>query len=107
MKHAALTDEVVERIGLYALGALTQIEARAFEDHLAEGCEVCRSELDEYQFTVGALATATADQEPSLAIRNRLLESLGNRQAVAEPKAAASEPPPADLHSFVSVRAGD
>ena len=77
MKHAALTDEIVERAALYALGALTQIEAQAFEDHLADGCAVCRRELDEYHFAVEGLALATADVEPSPEVRSRLLASLG------------------------------
>jgi anti-sigma factor ChrR (cupin superfamily) len=106
--HAALTDEVVERTALYALGALTQIEARAFEDHLADGCEVCQSELDQYQFTVGALAVAAADEEPSPAIRHRLLDSVGDRQRADEPEeATANEPPLPDALAFVSLRADD
>ena len=108
MKHAALTDEVVERTALYALGALTQIEARAFEDHLADGCEVCQSELGEYQFTVEALAVAAADEEPSPAVHHRLLESIGDTPTAGEPEeATASEPLIPDAQAFVSLRDGD
>ena len=108
MKHAALTDEVVERTALYALGALTQIEARAFEDHLADGCEVCQSELDEYQLTVEALAVAAADEEPSPAVHHRLLESIGDTPTAGEPEeATASEPLIPDAQAFVSLRDGD
>lgn len=105
MKHAAVTDEVVERTGLYALGALTLTEARAFEDHLAEGCEVCRNELDAYQFTVGALATATPDEEPTARVRRRLLASLGDAPSAATQAAIASAPPLPDSEAFVSLRA--
>jgi anti-sigma factor ChrR (cupin superfamily) len=106
--HAALTDEVVERTALYALGALTQIEARAFEDHLADGCKVCQSELDEYQLTVEALSVAAADIEPPPAVRNRLLESVGDTHTTGEPEAGtASEPLLPDAQAFLSLRGGD
>jgi anti-sigma factor ChrR (cupin superfamily) len=109
VRHAALTDEVVERAALYALGALTQIEARAYEDHLADGCAVCRGELDQYQPTVAALALAAADQEPSPAVRKRLLESLGQRQAEGAPGEVAASLPPlsAMAAEFVSLHAAE
>ena len=108
MKHAALTDEVVERAALYALGALTQIEAQAFEDHLADGCEVCRRELDEYRVTVTAMAVAPADDEPSAALRHRLLASIDETQAGgATQEGPASAPPLPDAQAFRSVRIGD
>jgi anti-sigma factor ChrR (cupin superfamily) len=108
VKHAALTEEVVERTALYALGALTLNEARAYEAHLADGCEVCQSELDEYQPTVAAMALATADHEPSPEVRNRLLESLGHQQAADQPReVAASAPPLSMAPEFVSLHAAD
>jgi anti-sigma factor ChrR (cupin superfamily) len=110
VKHATLTSEVVERTALYALGALTQIEARAFEDHLADGCVVCQGELDGYQLTVEALALATDDAEPSPAVRHRLLESIGDAPQAgdqAEGAAAASEPSLANVPAFMSLRAGE
>jgi anti-sigma factor ChrR (cupin superfamily) len=108
VKHAALTDEVVERTALYALGALTQVEARAFEDHLADGCEVCRNELDKYQVTVAALAVATADDEPPPAVRHRLLASIGGAQTGGKTQGdVASAPPLPDAQAFMSVRVGD
>lgn len=105
MKHAALTDEGVERAALYALGALTQIEAQSFEEHLDEGCEVCRRELDEYQFTVKAMAVATPDESPSLAVRNRLLASRSEALASDEQKSAVTDKPAA--YPLLSVYAGD
>ena len=108
MKHAALTDEVVERAALYALGALTQIEAQAFEDHLAEGCDICRGELDEYHLAVEGLALATPDAEPSSAVRSRLLASLGGEASDGEANVeAANVSQPADPQPFVSLRADE
>jgi len=108
VKHAALTDEVVERTALYALGELTQIEARAYEDHLADGCEVCQSELNEYQPMVATLAFAAADQEPPLAVRNRLLASILDTQAAGEPEEIATKGLSlSDVPQFVSRHAAE
>jgi anti-sigma factor ChrR (cupin superfamily) len=108
VKHAALTDEIVERAALYALGALTQIEAQAFEDHLADGCAVCRRELDEYHFAVEGLALATADAKPSPEIRSRLLASLGGNASDGVAAAEADMALPlANLSPFVSMHADE
>lgn len=108
MKHAALSDEIVERAALYALGALTQIEAQAFEDHLAEGCAVCRSEVQEYHLAVEGLALATSDAEPSPAVRSRLLASLeGDANDGGAEVESATVPVAADLQPFVSLLAGE
>jgi anti-sigma factor ChrR (cupin superfamily) len=110
MKHAALTDDIVERTALYALGALTQIEARAFEDHLAEGCEICQSELNQYQIAVESLGTAATDEEPPAAVRERLLASLGGTATpvgLEVEQEAAKVPALANLQPFVSVRADE
>ena len=107
MKHAALTDEIVERTALYALGALTQIEAQAFEDHLAEGCAVCRSELGEYHLAVEALAVATPDAGPSPAVRDRLLASIAGAQADRAEAQTISMPSLSGAQPFLSLRAGE
>jgi anti-sigma factor ChrR (cupin superfamily) len=108
MKHAALTDQCIERAALYALGALTQIEAQSFEEHLDEGCEVCRRELDEYQFTVKAMAVATPDENPSLTVRNRLLASVGATSVSPEADIrAANEAAPPMVSPLLSIYAGD
>ncbi|MFL6274957.1 MAG: cupin domain-containing protein [Blastocatellia bacterium] len=111
MKHAALSDDVVERTALYALGALTQLEARAFEDHLADGCAICQSELDQYQLTVEALATALPEAEPSPAVRERLLKSISGATADDEVQNAGEQATEAsalaDAETFVSLYADD
>jgi anti-sigma factor ChrR (cupin superfamily) len=111
VKHAALTDDVVERTALYALGALTQIEARAFENHLDDGCAICQSELDQYQLTVEALAAALPDAEPSPAVRERLLKSIGGATADDEVENAGERATAAsslaDAEPFVSLFAHD
>lgn len=108
MKHAALTDEIVERAALYALGALTQIEAQAFEDHLADGCAVCRSELDAYHLAVEGLALATPAAEPSPEVRHRLLASLSDEPTSGRGEDETGTPSlSADTSPFYSLHAGE
>lgn len=76
MKHGQVVDDIRERAALYALGSLTQYEARAFEDHLAEGCEACAREVAEFDAVVAALAYATPEQTPSPDLRDRLLARI-------------------------------
>ncbi len=58
-------DEMRDLAALYALGSLTQHEARSFEGHLAEGCESCEGELGGFEAVVSDLAFAVAEAEPS------------------------------------------
>src|SRR5262249_43404986 len=100
MRHGAWTEEAAERAALYALGALTQTEACAFEGHLEEGCEVCRDEADQYQVTVESLATATLGVEPPVAVLDRVLKDIrGPKTPDAVPGAAGAS------QQFVFVRA--
>jgi anti-sigma-K factor RskA len=57
---------------LYALGALSQHEARAFEVHLRQGCDVCERELREFTAVVDALSAGTAEATPSAYLRDLL-----------------------------------
>jgi anti-sigma factor ChrR (cupin superfamily) len=72
---------------LYALGALSQHEARSFENHLAEGCEPCRAELESFELTVGALGYTAPDETPPERVRAALLTKL----AGTEPPVVSSE----------------
>lgn len=58
MRHEIITEEGQEIAALYALGALSQNEARAFESHLLEGCAACQQELEEFDRVVGALGAS-------------------------------------------------
>ena len=49
MRHQCPTHEIKEQAALYALGVLTQLEARAFESHVRDGCEICRSEVFRFE----------------------------------------------------------
>ncbi|HEX7999986.1 MAG TPA: cupin domain-containing protein [Pyrinomonadaceae bacterium] len=74
MKYHSVAEKETqeERAALYALGALGQHEARAFEEHLAEGCEACEAIYSEFEQTVGALAFAAPEAAPSPIVREKL-----------------------------------
>ena len=99
MNHRAANNKTRETAASYALGALGLEETRVFEEHLAGGCRVCRSELDAFAATVSALAFSAAEQQPPRETRLKLLERLngGRRREQADSTVAL----PAQ---FVSIR---
>jgi anti-sigma factor ChrR (cupin superfamily) len=97
MKHTAAGDETGERASLYALGALSQHEARAFEEHLAEGCEDCAADLRSFEEVAGALALAAPAPAPPAGARAKLAERLAQN-------GPAPKPAPAGAEQFHTVR---
>jgi anti-sigma factor ChrR (cupin superfamily) len=75
MRHDAANAEITERAALHALGALTQTEGRAFEEHLAEGCEVCAAELRAFESITGCLTYLSPAAAPG-ELRQRLLNRV-------------------------------
>lgn len=69
MKHERSIEQTEELASLYALGALSQHEARAFESHLRDGCAVCEQELASFDEVVGALSLAVPPAEPPARVR--------------------------------------
>lgn len=72
MEHKLATDEIKEQAALYALGALSQLEARAFENHLSDGCAVCQAELAEFDGVVGVLGLGAPPASPPPYLREML-----------------------------------
>ena len=72
MRHESITEEGQELAALYALGALTQQEARAFESHLQDGCAVCKTELDNFESVVGTIGISTEPDNPPAYLRDLL-----------------------------------
>jgi quercetin dioxygenase-like cupin family protein len=72
MTHSVVPEEMKEIAAHYALGALSQSEARAFEAHLAEGCEACQKELDVFLETAALLALGCGEEEPGSHVREEL-----------------------------------
>lgn len=76
MNQNDMEDQYLELVPAYALEALTPSEARAFEVHLEQGCEVCQRELQGYESTVTALLLAIPPANPSDRLRDLLLERV-------------------------------
>jgi anti-sigma factor ChrR (cupin superfamily) len=90
MKHRCADDAAKETAALYAMGALTQLEASAFDRHLAEGCETCTAELRMFDSVVDNLGFAAACTDPPSRLREKLLDSLDG--GTAQMGAAKSRP---------------
>lgn len=92
MKHDRSTTESQETAILYALGSLGLHEARAFEIHLAEGCQVCESELRRYERTVAGIGLAAAEVEPPEYLRDLLISRVEREaRSVSAPPEPAQE----------------
>src|SRR5215471_17419735 len=76
MTQILQSDEFTERAAPYALGALSQIEARAFEDHLAEGCSACLQELESFNEVTAKLAFGVEFDEPSSKVEEKILGEI-------------------------------
>lgn len=103
MTDSVAEHQMTELAALHALGALSHHEARAFEEHLAEGCGACSAEFDSFYKTVDELALSVPEEEPSDEIRSRLLarvNELPSSRAAKVVKGISSD-------QFVSIHAGD
>jgi anti-sigma-K factor RskA len=72
LKHECITKEGQELAALYALGALSQHEARAFDVHLREGCPACDFELKQFDEVAALLGVAVEPVAPSAYVRDLL-----------------------------------
>lgn len=90
MRHDRATEETRETAALYALGALSQHEARAFEIHLAEGCDVCAAERRRFSRATAILGLAFEEHPCPDYLRDILLERIGRETQV--PADEGSEP---------------
>ena len=72
MRHDSITEDGQELAALYALGALTQHEARAFESHLQDGCDACKAEIEKFESVVGTLGFSTEPAAPPAYLRDLL-----------------------------------
>jgi anti-sigma-K factor RskA len=87
LKHDRVTEEIQETAALYALGALSQQEARAFDLHLMEGCEVCKAELTQFDQVTSVLGSATLPVTPSAYLRDLLTVRI--EKEAARPRSAS------------------
>jgi anti-sigma factor ChrR (cupin superfamily) len=103
MKHQTV-EEAVERASLYALGALDEHEARSFETHLAEGCDVCAREVESFDPVVAALGACPSTAAPSPTVREKLSAFL---TAQAHPATRAETSTETNAKRMLMVRAGE
>jgi anti-sigma factor ChrR (cupin superfamily) len=80
MNFCAAEDQMKDRVLLYALGTLTQNEARAFEDHLADGCSDCQAELRASEQLTHRLAFDAAEIEPPARVFERVVGFITKEQ---------------------------
>lgn len=92
MTRVGTEDAMRELAALYALGALGQHEARAFEEHLEEGCEGCAAELREMREAAEALAVAAPALDPPAGAREKLLARVAAEEdGRREPRGGGGE----------------
>jgi hypothetical protein len=83
-----------EEIGAYLLGALTDLERQAFEQHLAR-CGECRAEIEELRPAADALPRSVEQVEPPPSLKTSLMEIVEReaREAAAGEGEQWSAPP--------------
>src|SRR5690349_22276016 len=96
LRHDVPTEESQESAALYALGALSQHEARAFEVHLRQGCEICQRELREFTDVVDALSAGAPEATPSAYLR----DLLGARIEKESSLPVSAKPTEAQVYHF-------
>ena len=87
-------------VAAYALGALGDDEARAFERHL-EGCELCRRDLADLQPVVAALPAAAERVDPPPALRKRIMRVV---EEEARERGRAEAPRRASRFGWIRLR---
>jgi len=83
VKHERATEEIRELAALYALGSLTQHEARSFEIHMREGCGVCENEYRKFARTIAELGFASEEVPAPDYIRDLLLARVERERGAA------------------------
>ena len=80
-----------ENVGAYLLGALTEIEVRAFERHLSD-CPVCRDEVERLRPAVDALPRSVPPINPPPRLKAALMKAVEadvERRAASDGRARA------------------
>lgn len=83
-RHQAITEEIREQAALYALGMLDPEQARVFSEHLAGGCEICKSEWRAFHETAARLPAALPIAGPPLGLRAAVLTQFKTETSEAK-----------------------
>ena len=86
-------------IGAYLLGALTELEQRAFERHMA-GCSECQEELERLRPAADALPGSVEQRQPPPSLKASLM-GVVEREAEAERQTEPSRARPARRRRFL------
>jgi quercetin dioxygenase-like cupin family protein len=78
MHHPYSTQEVREIASLYSLGTLPADQARAFEEHIRQGCALCMKEVESFLSVADELAYLAPRIEPAVDLRQKLLDRLAS-----------------------------
>ncbi|MGA9723000.1 MAG: cupin domain-containing protein [Candidatus Binatus sp.] len=78
MRSLHSIDEARDGAALYVVGALSGEEAREFEAHLKQGCEVCAAEVKAFSRVSDELIGAVSPQAPSAKLRERVLDKIAS-----------------------------
>jgi anti-sigma-K factor RskA len=70
--------------GAYLLGALTELEAQAFEHHM-EGCSTCRAEVERLRVAADALPRSVEQFEPPASLKRSLMRTVHGEAAATAP----------------------
>jgi hypothetical protein len=91
LKHERVTEELRGIAALYALGSLTQQEARSFENHIREGCSICEAERLKHERAVTAMGLSADEAVPPEYIRDLLLARIEREPKAVPPAVPASQ----------------
>jgi len=94
LKHDTITDEAQEAAALYALGALCQQDARAFELHLEDGCLVCQREKQSFDRVVAGIGSGAGAVDPPAHLRQALSERISRERQRPRPVTASARVAP-------------
>jgi len=98
------TEQMQETAALYALGALTQHEARAAEDYLAETQNGFAEELAAFELVAANLALAAPERTPPPGLRQTLLARIAQEpQPLAKPVREEIHLPVATSHQLSEI----
>jgi quercetin dioxygenase-like cupin family protein len=76
MEHQELTEEISEQLALYALDALDEASTKAWQAHLATGCQACVAELEKNQSAMTLLAYSVPLVSPPPRLKARFMERV-------------------------------
>jgi anti-sigma factor ChrR (cupin superfamily) len=76
MKKNQNQDEIIEQAASYALGTLSEEEARDFEKKVAEGCDECKEEFNSFAAIVARIGLAAAEEHPPAGLKEKLFDEI-------------------------------